>query len=110
MTSPPEVPQFHHEWYTVLDVTWIPTPMPMARLRRMRPDEFYVITEGRREWVAMPPSWSAEASPGDFVQRKQDSAMDRRPGTRPEGMVVANLFNCEPVEDGPDRVLVLFFR
>ena len=86
---------------------------PAARspvLARLRPNQVRIVNERvGGGWSSMPESWSGEAAPGDYVMRKPDSAMDR-PTIEPEGMVIANLEPCEHPDEGPDRILVLFFR
>lgn len=87
------------------------------RLQRCRPDQLQIVimSNSSRRWGAMASSWSAEVEPGQYVRRSGNFSpsgehdLDGKT-VRPDGLVIANLFNCDSDDDRLDQILVLFFQ
>lgn len=87
------------------------------RLQRCRPDQLQIVAASNmcRNWYAMASSWSAEVEPGQYVRRlggfspSGEHDLDGKT-VRPDGFVIANMFNSDSDDDRLDQILVLFFR
>jgi len=83
------------------------------RLRRHRPEEFYVVIpvhEPAVGWRSLGLDWSTDAAPGDWVRRWRPVVDFWEDDARrtPEGILVGVL-GWGQIPD-PDRFLVLWFR